>query len=297
MADKVFVNGRSAVHAGSAGQSTAFPDVNLCPPSPPAGPVPTPLPNTALGADLQGGASSVLIEGHPMGKRSSFLGQSTGNEIARATGGGVVSHVVQGQAYFASYSLDVTIEGEEAVRHLDLMTHNHAAPTPPNAAMGTYLGAMSPAAVGAADPPPKERTGARTKQPQTVEIFLDHLSGRAAGGVDTISLVSVDGRYSQSLAPSAGAAKGGLLCLRFTNVLPGRAYSLYRVVGGEKIPFFENVPFARIAEHSPGAERPPPARGGKKLPADQERPDEPEGPPLSAIDHPDDWYERPGPGK
>jgi hypothetical protein len=34
-------------------------------------------------ADLDGGASSVLIEGNPMAKKSSFIGKSTGNEAAR----------------------------------------------------------------------------------------------------------------------------------------------------------------------------------------------------------------------
>lgn len=53
MSDKVFSNGRAAIHAGSAGKSIAFPDVCLCPPPPPSGPVPTPLPNTAQAAERQ----------------------------------------------------------------------------------------------------------------------------------------------------------------------------------------------------------------------------------------------------
>jgi hypothetical protein len=134
MADKVFVNGRAAVHKKSSMKSIGFPDVCLCPPSPPAGPIPAPLPNMAQAADLDGGASSVLIEGSPMGKKSSFFAKSTGDEVAKNAGGNVVTHVVQGKAEFQSYSMDVLIEGEEAVRALDLMTHNHASPpagTPP----------------------------------------------------------------------------------------------------------------------------------------------------------------------
>ena len=61
MADNVFINGRAAVHKGSTGKSVAFPDVCLCPPSPPAGPIPTPLPNTFKAADL--------IEAHINAKR------------------------------------------------------------------------------------------------------------------------------------------------------------------------------------------------------------------------------------
>src|ERR1017187_4002245 len=127
MADNVFINGRAAVHAGSAGKSIAFPDVCLCPPSPPAGPIPTPLPNTAQAMDLQGGATTVTIEGNPVAHAQSFIAQSTGNEVAQATGGGVVTHMVKGAAYFQTFSMDVFIEGQPAVRHLDLLTHNHMA--------------------------------------------------------------------------------------------------------------------------------------------------------------------------
>jgi len=94
MGDSVFINGRAAVHKGSAGKSIAFPDVCLCPPSPPAGPIPTPLPNAVQAADLDGGAKSVLIEGNPNGKQSSFFKKSTGNEVSRPTGGGVITHGV-----------------------------------------------------------------------------------------------------------------------------------------------------------------------------------------------------------
>ncbi len=134
MGDTVFINNRAAVHKGSSGKSmAAFPDVCLCPPPPPAGPIPTPLPNNCMASDLQDGASSVLIEGNPAGTRKSYISKSTGNESAQTTGGGIVSHVVQGGAYFTSFSFDVSFEGEPAVRHLDLMTHNHQNPgdTPP----------------------------------------------------------------------------------------------------------------------------------------------------------------------
>jgi Domain of unknown function (DUF4150) len=150
MGDTVFVNGRAVVHKSSSGKSIAFPDVCLCPPTPPAGPVPTPLPNNVQAMDLDGGASSVVVEGNPMGKKSSFFAKSTGNEVAQSTGGGVISHVVQGKAYFQSYSMDVLIEGEETVRHLDLLTHNHAA-QPGNTPPVPWLSTMSPPAVAPTD--------------------------------------------------------------------------------------------------------------------------------------------------
>jgi hypothetical protein len=38
---------------------------------------------------------------------------------------GVVTHQITGKVYFNSWSMDVIIEGENSVRHLDLTTHNH----------------------------------------------------------------------------------------------------------------------------------------------------------------------------
>jgi hypothetical protein len=141
--DTVFINGRAVVHKGSAGKSIAFPDVCLCPPTPPAGPIPTPLPNTVQAMDMDGGASSVTTEGNPIGKQSSFFAKSTGNEPSQPTGGGVVTAGVQGKAYFQSYSPDVMIEGEPAVRHLDLLTHNHMGQVPGNTPPVPWLSAQS----------------------------------------------------------------------------------------------------------------------------------------------------------
>jgi hypothetical protein len=288
MADKVFINGRSAVHAGSPGKSMAFPDVNLCPPTPPAGPVPLPLPNIAQAADLQGGADTVTIGGNPMGKQSSFFAKSTGNESAQSTGGGVVSHVVQGKAYFVSYSVDVTIEGEKAVRHLDMMTHNHAAQSPPNAAMGTYLGSMDPAVVGTAQEKKPENKST------TFEIFLSVAAGRDKDHADSYELSSTDGKYKQTLSASDGQKQGDNLSLKFKDLLPRKVYSLFQLHGGDsakRFPVFERVPFGSLVQESPGAapvqpqSKPPPKK-------QKEQPPPPDDPLLKAekIDLGDDWY-------
>jgi hypothetical protein len=153
--DTVFINGRAVVHKGSAGKSIAFPDVCLCPPTPPAGPIPTPLPNTVQAADLSGGASSVVTEGNPIGKQSSFFAKSTGNEVSQPTGGGVVTAAVQGKAYFQSSSPDVMIEGEPAVRHLDLLTHNHMGQAPGNTPPVPWLSTQN---LPAMPPPPLRRS-------------------------------------------------------------------------------------------------------------------------------------------
>jgi Domain of unknown function (DUF4150) len=280
MGDKVFVNGRSAVHAGSAGKTICFPDVNLCPPAPPAGPIPLPLPNMAQGADLQSGASSVLIEDNPMAKKSSFIGKSTGNEVAQSTGGGVVSAVVQGKAYFTSYSLDVTVEGEEAPRHLDMLTHNHAGQSPPNSAMGTYLAMMDPSVI---PPATEERPKRPDDKPQDIEFFLDHVQNKPHGAADSFILVSDDEAYNQTMAVSAATPKGGLLSLKFQKVLPGKGYSLFWKIGDEQIALFEDVAFADILEHTPGSEKP-----AAPAPVPQPDPNDKPDPPL---DHPAEWYD------
>jgi Domain of unknown function (DUF4150) len=152
MADNVFVNGRAAIHAGSAGKSIAFPDVWLCPPPPPSGPIPTPLPNTAQAKDLQGGAATVTIEGNRVAHAKSFIGKSTGNEVAKNTGGGIITHVVQGAAHFQTFSMNVFVENEPMVRHGDLVTHNHLGETPGNTGPTPWMSTM----LAGPGPAPKE---------------------------------------------------------------------------------------------------------------------------------------------
>lgn len=168
MADDVFINSRAAVYQGSQGKSIAFPDVCLCPPGPPAGPIPAPLPNTVQASDLAAAARTVLIGDTPTGKRSSYFARSIGNEVARSTGGGVISHTVQGKAYFQTFSPNVFIEGEPAVRHLDLLTQNHLA-QPGNTPPATWLSAM--AAVDAA-PGPKNLSKRPPKTEGTSSITI-----------------------------------------------------------------------------------------------------------------------------
>ncbi len=173
MADKVFINGRAAIHKGSAGKSMAFPDVCLCPPAPPSGPIPTPLTNTAKAGDLQGGAATVTIEGNPVAHAKSYIAKSTGNEVARSTGGGVITHQVQGAAYFQTFSMNVFIESQPAVRHLDLLTHNHMARMPGNTPPAPWMSAMT---AGAGTAPAKVEKDAREGK-DWLELELVDLEG------------------------------------------------------------------------------------------------------------------------
>ena len=137
MSNEVYANGREISCKAANGKSIcAFPDVCLTPPSPPAGPIPIPYPNTGMASDTDGGSKTVLISGQEvMLKDLSDFKKSTGDEAAtKSQGMNVITHQIQGKCYFTSWSMDVKIEGENAVRHLDMMTHNHASPgggTPP----------------------------------------------------------------------------------------------------------------------------------------------------------------------
>lgn len=244
MADSVFINKLSAIHKGSPGKSMAFPDVNLCPPSPPAGPVPTPLPNIAQAKDLAGGASTVKINGNPMAKKSSYFAKSTGNAMARSTGGGIITHVVEGKAYFTSFSMNVKVEGESVPRHLDMMTHNHAAPSP-GEAVGTYMGSMQMAMPkGPLLPEPKERKD--DGKPFDYEMTVDANSLHDGG--TTYRLDSADGAYSKTLV-EAGSVAGGKAKLTAKAVMPGKVYTLWAIKGQLQSALFRGVPSTLLAMH------------------------------------------------
>src|SRR5215472_17023180 len=127
MANEVYANGMEIACKAAAGKSiAAFPDTCLTPPPPPAGPIPVPYPNTAYASDTTKGTTTVMISGQEiMMKDQSTFKKSTGDEAAtRAQGMGVVTHIIQGEASFIAWSMDVKIEGHNVDRHLDQMMHN-----------------------------------------------------------------------------------------------------------------------------------------------------------------------------
>lgn len=128
MSHEVYANGRAVSCKSADGKSIcAFPDVCLSPPTPPAGPIPIPYPNTAMASDTADGSKTVkAADQEVMLKDKSYFKQSMGDEAATKTlGMGVVTHTIQGKAYFNSWSMDVKIEGENVDRSFDLTTHNH----------------------------------------------------------------------------------------------------------------------------------------------------------------------------
>lgn len=129
MGNDVFANGRElSCKAGSGKSICAFPDVCFTPPQTPATPpgVPIPYPNTGMASDTSKGSRDVKItKKEVMLKNKSMFKKSVGDQAGCAPKKGVVTSQTGGKVYFNSWSMDVKIEGENAVRHLDLTTHNH----------------------------------------------------------------------------------------------------------------------------------------------------------------------------
>src|SRR5712692_7664773 len=113
MGCEVYANGDEiACKAGDGKVIAAFPDVCLSPPSPPAGPVPVPYPNTSFSKDMRNGSKTVKInKKEVMLKDLSFYQTSPlGDEAAtRSFGGSVVTHTITGKTYFIAWSMDVKI--------------------------------------------------------------------------------------------------------------------------------------------------------------------------------------------
>jgi hypothetical protein len=98
--------------------------------------VPLPYPLTAMDDDTDEGSKEVKISDKPvMLKDQSNFKKCSGDEAATKTlGMGVVTAGITGKVFFCMWSMDVKIEGQNAVRHLDMVTHNHSSQvgqTPP----------------------------------------------------------------------------------------------------------------------------------------------------------------------
>lgn len=145
MGCEVYANGMTIACKVADGKTVAaMPDVCLSPPSPPAGPVPIPYPNTAMASDTTEGGKTVQIGGQEvMLKNKSYFKQSNGDEAAtKSLGMGVVTHQIQGKVNFINWSMDVKFEGENIPRHLDLTGHNEAS-DPPNTPPWPYADSMA----------------------------------------------------------------------------------------------------------------------------------------------------------
>lgn len=147
MANQVYAN-MMEISCKAAGGKTicAFPDVCFTPPQTPATPpgVPIPYPNTGMASDATEGSTTVQISGKEvMLKNKSCFSKSTGNEAGCAPKKGVVTSKNTGKVYFNMWSMDVKVEGENVVRHLDITTNNHGS-MPGNSPPMPHTDAMVP---------------------------------------------------------------------------------------------------------------------------------------------------------
>jgi hypothetical protein len=151
MANQVYANMMEVSCKQASGKSIcAFPDVCFTPPQTPATPpgVPIPYPNTGMASDCTDGSRSVKISGQEvMLKNKSHFKKSTGDEAGSAPKKGLVNGKITGKVFFAMWSMDVTVEGENVVRNLDLTTHNHGSPPNENIPF-PYTDAVAMAATG-----------------------------------------------------------------------------------------------------------------------------------------------------
>jgi Toxin PAAR-like domain/GHH signature containing HNH/Endo VII superfamily nuclease toxin 2 len=150
VANQVYANNMEVSCKSASGKSIcAFPDTCFTPPTTPATPpgVPIPYPNTGFASDCTDGSSSVKVSNQEvMLKNKSYFKKSTGDEAGSAPKKGLITSKNMGKVYFTAWSMDVKIEGENVVRHLDMTTHNHAS-TPPNSLVTVYqdmLAALPP---------------------------------------------------------------------------------------------------------------------------------------------------------
>lgn len=139
MTRSVFANSRNFSHKGSGDKSiSTAPDVCKTPVGSATPPIPYVVVSQA--GDLAGGTSTVTIDGHSSAIASSSHSSCSGDEAGTASG--IVSGTTGNKTEFASYSFDVRLEGEGAVRHLDATTMNNSN------TIGTNLGAATaPAAI------------------------------------------------------------------------------------------------------------------------------------------------------
>jgi hypothetical protein len=166
MSNKVFANMMEVSCKAAAGKSIcAMPDVCFTPPQTPATPpgVPIPYPNTGMASDCTSGSTTVKISGQEvMLKNKSYFKKSTGDEAGCAPKKGLITSKNTGKVYFTVWSMDVKVEGENVVRHMDLTTHNHAS-LPGNSPPWMYADTMAMQVNNTRDPCKSTREEAEAK--------------------------------------------------------------------------------------------------------------------------------------
>ena len=200
MANNVFANGREiACKAGSGKTICAMPDVCFTPPENPATPpgVPVPYPNTGLDDDTTEGSKKVMISGEEIVlKNVSYFKKSSGDEAGSAAKKGVVSSKNTGKVYFISWSMNVKVEGQNAARHLDQTTNNHASPLANEAVPWPFVKKMTRAQK-------KKCAGDKKKEKKACEDYKPY----KADGKDVCKEAGLSGAFTTDKATATKRAK------------------------------------------------------------------------------------------
>lgn len=201
MANNVFANGRELSCKSGDGKTIAdFPDVCFTPPDkvPPTPPgVPIPYPNNGKAKDMSSGSKSVKIsQKEVMLKNRSFYKKSTGDEAGKTAKKGLVTSKLGGKVYFVSWSMDVKIEKENVVRHLDMTTGNHACPLANAAVPWPNVDSQNPAAM-------KDCKGDVAKEKKACKEYEPHKKG----GKDVCKEAGLSGSFSTDKGTSTKRAK------------------------------------------------------------------------------------------
>lgn len=115
------------MHMLTTGGANAMAPADVCKVPTPAGPVPTPFPNTATTqmTNPSSAVTKVLVANMPALNQMSKIMLSNGDQAG--TVGGVVSNKIMGQAQFLNGSFKVMVGGKPAVR-VGCMTGQNGAP-------------------------------------------------------------------------------------------------------------------------------------------------------------------------
>ncbi len=134
MSDNIWINGRTAVHAGSNGTLNT---IDVCLTRIGNSVVPIPYPNVAQSKDADKTAEDVYVQGNPACHLKSTFAKSTGDQPGNRKG--IVSGVIKGEATFVSSSFNHFIENQPSVRAFDLMVSNkkNTSPMPLVQPLGT----------------------------------------------------------------------------------------------------------------------------------------------------------------
>jgi hypothetical protein len=106
---------------------------------------------------------------------------------------GFLTQSYKGKTYFSSWSSDIKFEKKNAVRHLDMTTHNHKGGTPTTVSTGPDQGVQT---IPTPEDPCKEAHNANEKQRDKIADKPDRISGSTSNGIDGCGVTISSGVFT-----------------------------------------------------------------------------------------------------